>query len=237
MVAMPSTMTYRQVKEFVESRIGDCCTPEDLILLMQNNLVECTAAMGTEEDRGVRSVTMAIDATEYTLASLSPPLEVISAVVVDGCEWKRRPPSCQTCGLECTCDTEPTWYIEDGKLKFSEAFAVATPIKIRGLNKIDLSFYDDAIISSVPPIIDRTWKMVALPKELHSVYAKRVLGMALLPTDPAQGTTWISIADQEIDTWRRRRRSAVVMPGSSFSMGGGRRREAAWGAYDKNRYW
>lgn len=241
---MPTTMTYRQVREFVKSQIGACCTPEQLTLLMQNNLVEVTAALGIEEPRGVRSVTMAIDATEYTLASLSPPLEVISAVVVDGCEWKRRPPSCRTCGLECTCDSEPTWYIEDGKLIFSEAFKVATPIKIRGLNEIDLSFYEDSDGLPVGPLpgpeddpMDRTWKLVALPTALHSVFAKRVLGMALLPTDPAQGATWISIADQEIETWKGRRNSGVVLPGATFSMGGGRRRAASWGAYDKNRYW
>ena len=190
------------------SRAGDSCAEsDDLDLLMINVLQDMRNALG-EAEAEVR-VVVEIDAEDQTYAIP----DVIGKVTEVYDAFGR---SLQPGGRRPSWDEDET----TGRVEFYEVLGTNivlhpipsedTSIEIRGFATLDSTLYE--VVSNV-----RVWNTIPLPVEIHTMYYKWVLGLSILDRDPARGTMWINLAEQEFNRWREYQttsRARMIMNGA-----------------------
>ena len=202
-----ASMTYDEVRTFVDQFAGGCCTLEAIELFMVTALGTMVSELGSLEEMDTEILTLVSGVGEYDLP-LGTRLPVYGITDENNCVWNERRKPC----FECKCVhaeglfrcKSPTYSIEERKLSVTPApgeWLDGKKIVIRSLPEIDYSLYVDSVLGTQTL---RTWKRVALPDGLHPAFSKRVLGLVLMESNPAMGQYWEEFSTREVEQWKSR---------------------------------
>jgi hypothetical protein len=201
---MAQAMTYAQVRDFVRGQVGDdCVSTEGMELFMRNCLESMHNKLGREEGR--KSVSITVSPSSPTAVFPAGVDKIISLIDSNNCPLERGTASCLLCVSGREHSGNPTkWEIAEGKIVFHPAPDKPTTYTAEVLSSLDCTLY------TVDSAGVKNWKAVALPEGLHTAYAKCVLGMSLVDSDPARAQNWLTIADTEFSDWKSRLTTATA---------------------------
>lgn len=203
-----TALTFGQVKAQVLARAGEACAEsDDVDLLMLNALYDINNVLGEAEQQARDELTVEAGTAAYAIpASVAVVHEVYDAYGRSLARGKREVSDL----VEERSGRPETWEIVDGEIVFHPVPDEDTTMQVLGLSVVNSTLY--TVVSDV-----RVWSTVSLPVEIHPIFYKWVLGLAMLDADPARGAMWITLAEQELTRWKVRRatsRSPLAMNGA-----------------------